>query len=265
MGRGPGRIHAEFARRDGERATADAEYVEAPGGFLNEIGTTFELARRLAERVRSAVSDGRFPVVLSGNCFAAVGVLAGLAPSRPAVVWLDCHGDFHTPESTASGFLDGMSLAILAGRCWSKLATTIPGFAATDGRNTIHLGGRDFDPGEREAMEGEGIRLFGAESISTAEGVKVLEPVLRSLGRSCDGAYLHLDLDALDPREAPANGYQKPGGFTVGQVLDVLELVRAHLPLRAAALTAYDPTCDAEGRTADAASRFIRHVLSSPG
>jgi arginase len=88
--------------------------------------------------------------VLSGNCNSALGTLAGLNERNCGMIWFDAHGDFNTPKTTESTFLDGMGMAIAAGHCWKKLATTIPWFSPLLDSNIIHVGGRDFDRGERE-------------------------------------------------------------------------------------------------------------------
>ena len=72
--------------------------------------------------------DQRFPVVLAGNCNSYVGTLAGLETDRAGVSWFDAHGDFNTPETTTTGFLDGMGLAMASGRCWKAMPETIAWF-----------------------------------------------------------------------------------------------------------------------------------------
>jgi len=84
--------------------------------FASEIGTTFDVNRELAEQVRSAVDGRRFPVVLAGNCNSCLGTLSGLDSKRLGIIWFDAHGDFNTPETTTTGFLDGMGLAMAAAR-----------------------------------------------------------------------------------------------------------------------------------------------------
>src|SRR5262245_59703923 len=87
---------------------ADIQMIEPnPDQPLAEIGTGFELIRRVALAVRAARAADRFPVVLSGNCNSAVGTLSGLTPASRAIFWFDAHGDCNTPETTTTGFLDG--------------------------------------------------------------------------------------------------------------------------------------------------------------
>jgi arginase len=110
MGKGPEKLLEGLGALP-ELGTLAVERIDMAATFPTEIAGTFTLARLLAERVRHAVASGRFPLVLTGNCFSAVGVLAGLSPARTSVLWFDCHGDFNTSDTTQSGFLDSMGLA----------------------------------------------------------------------------------------------------------------------------------------------------------
>jgi arginase len=103
--------------------------IESKASFTTEIGTTFELNRLLAEQIGSTIRNKVFPIVLAGNCNSCLGTLAGIGQNGLGIVWFDAHGDFNTPETTVSGFLDGMGLAMATGRCWRSLLRTIPGFS----------------------------------------------------------------------------------------------------------------------------------------
>ena len=118
---------AERLEEEGHQVTIRS--VELPPEFrATEIASAFELSAALARGVAGAVKTGTFPLVLSGNCGpAALGCVGGLQ-SQTKIFWFDAHGDFNTPETTRSGFLDGMALAAVTGRCWSGLARAIPGF-----------------------------------------------------------------------------------------------------------------------------------------
>ena len=91
-----------------------------------EVATTFELDGLISEQVRGALTDGHFPLVLSGNCNASVGTIAGAGPEGLGIVWFDAHADFNTPETTTTGFTDGMGLAVAVGHCWRKMAEGVP-------------------------------------------------------------------------------------------------------------------------------------------
>src|SRR5438067_1015555 len=115
------------------------EWIEAPDGLHTEIGTSFELYRRLSARMHGAVEAGRFPIILAGNCGSALGTVSGMGQERTGVIWFDAHGDFNTPETSPSGFLDGMALAILTGACWKTLAAAIPFFHPIPPNHVVHV------------------------------------------------------------------------------------------------------------------------------
>jgi arginase len=265
MGEGPGHL-LEHGLGDKLRAAGHdvgVQYVEAESALPLEVGTSYELYRLLADHVRVAYKAGRFPLVLAGNCGSVLGTIAGAGPARLGVIWLDAHGDFNTPETTASGFLDGMALATATGRCWSALAATIPGFSPIPDANVIHLGVRDLDPAEKALLDNSAITVLDAEEVRRAGVSQALEPALASWRGRVDRVYFHLDLDVLDPEEATANQYAMPGGLTVSQVEEAVSLVGSHFPICAAAITAYDPSCDPDNRVPGAAIRLAERLLQS--
>lgn len=253
MGDGPDHLlrqGAAAALRAGGREV-QTEYVEAIGELRAEIATHFELCAGLAPRVAAAVEAGRRPVVLSGNCGIALGTLAGLAAAGMGdvgVVWLDAHGEFNTPETTTSGFLDGMGLAAITGRCWRALAATVPGHRAVADDHVLLAGVRTLDPAEGAAIAASRIGMLRGESIAE-EGLAVaLVPALETLARRVRRVYLHLDLDVLDPVVGRANGYATPaGGLTRGELVEAVRHVTSRFELVAAGLASYDPAFDAEG------------------
>jgi arginase len=239
---------------------ADVQLIDDdPADGPAEIRTTFELARRLALGVRAASEAGRFPLVLSGNCNSALGTLSGLTPARRATFWFDAHGDYNTPETTTSGFLDGMGLAIATGTCWQRLATTVPGFGAIEPERTFLLGARDLDPPEKVVLEGSGVTPVAVDRIPAD-----LPELLATAPLDDCAGYIHLDLDVLDPRVGRANELAVPDGLSVAQLTAAIAAVRARVPLRAAAITSYAPEEDSDQGIARAAFAAIDAMLS-PG
>jgi arginase family enzyme len=135
--------------------------------------------------LEAALDAGAFPVLVASDCTVAIGTLSALARREPAarVVWLDAHGDFNTPATTASGYLGGMCLAAACG-AWDA------GFGpAVDPRRVVLSDGRDLDAAEREEMERAGLRAVPAAAVArSVRGERV---------------FLHIDLDVLDPSEMP--------------------------------------------------------------
>src|SRR5207237_3404114 len=121
--------------------------------FTTEAAAAFELASGISVCASSARARGNFPLVLSGNCASSLGTVSSLGGDRTAVIWFDAHGDFNTPETSPSGFFDGMALATLAGRCWTQEASSIPGWAAVPEHHVVLAGARDLDEQERRTLE----------------------------------------------------------------------------------------------------------------
>jgi arginase len=256
MGRGPGQI----VRHLKAEKNFPVDEVEVHGRFALEVGTSFAVARQLAEKVSNVAGSGAFPLVLAGGCISCVGTLAGLGAPPPAIIWLDAHGDFNTPETTISGFLDGMALATAVGRCWGKLAATIPGFRPVPERQAVLVGAREFDVNERALLDSSAVRVIDPQCIRNHGLRAELEPLWAKIQTYTGRAYLHIDLDVLDPAEARVNQFAAPGGLTLTELLGFVSLVRERFALAAAAITAYDPEYDEDERAVRAAVGVIREL-----
>lgn len=263
VGRGPERLLEAGAEEALSSRGADVrlEVVELrehhrEESGASEAGAGFELIRLVAERVKNAVDAGAFPVILSGSCFAAVGVVAGIEEKSPGVVWFDAHGDFNAPESSADGYFDGMGVAILTGGAWQSMRAAIAGDPLPEGAVML-VGARAFDPSEEPRLESSSIRRLPADAIESGEAVarKTSE-----LDPRPSGLYLHVDLDVLDRDEARVNIYSEPGGLSADQLETQVRSLLDTRPVRAVSLTAYDPGVDAEGRVPPIALRLLEAV-----
>lgn len=265
MGGGPERLLdaglADGLERDGHqvRVTDVVSAVDPP----TEVAVAFDLARSLAATVRAAREDGGFPLVLAGNCFSAVGTVAGLGPESTAVLWLDAHADLNTPDTTTSGFLDGMAASTLTGRCWRQLAAGVPGFAPIPDVRFALVGARDFDPAEVTLVATARIGHVSADAFRRHGADAALAPILAGARPGIDGYYLHIDLDVLDPGVGRANRFAAPDGLAVEDVVDTARAA-GRIGVAGAALTAFDPDLDDQGRIADAATRIARALAGSP-
>ena len=224
-----------------------------------ELGVTIQLLRSIAAKVSAAIEDNCFPIVLAGGCITSVGMLAGIG--EPAgVVWFDAHADFNTPETTPSGFIDGMALAMLAGRCWRTLAASIPGFRPVAEKDMVLVGARDLDPEERRALENSNIRSIDTQGFRTngGDGFFAVRP-----SGSPDRVYLHIDLDVLDRGEAFVNQFSSTGGLTLAELLEIIRSVSRHRAVVGAAITAYDPSVDESGKAAKAGVAVVQELLAA--
>ena len=232
-----------------ERVQALASNVPA------EIATAFELARILSGSVRQALEQNRLPVVLAGNCMTALGTIAGIRSAEPGIIWFDAHGDFNTPETTVGGFLDGMALTTATGRCWTQLASSIPGFQPVNDRNVLLLGARDLDPLEVSALNSSDVMRLAPEQLRRS-----LDSELDALRARVRTVYVHVDLDVLDPSVGKVNSYSAPGGLTLEELRATLGGIVQRFRVGAVALTAYDPAYDRDGRVARAAFDVLETV-----
>ncbi len=237
--------------------------IETQEAFPTEISSAFEIGRMLADRVRQAKTSGSFPLVLAGNCNSCIGTLAGMKPSEVGIVWLDGHGDFNTPETTISGFLDGMGLAMAAGLCWQNLTATIPGFRPIPTRNILLVGCRDLDRAERELVQHSGLTLIEEEEIARHGIRAALLPALQGMPPTVRQIYFHLDLDVLDPAMTPSNHLAPPGGLTVEQVEDAIHLTAEQYQIGAAAITSYEPELDPTEATLHASIRLMGQLAGT--
>jgi arginase len=259
MGAGPDRLVEAGAAEQLARAGHEMEVIRVGrrNGETNEIGASFEVVRRVAEAVAEATNRGAFPLVLSGNCMSSIGIVAGLGRDV-GVVWLDAHPDFNTTDESLSGFADGMGLSVLTGTGWRALRETIPGYRTVPESRVVLVGIRDINPPEQERLDGSAIQV-----VAPAQATERIKPALDALRERVEDVYLHLDLDVLDPSEGQANEYAATGGLTVAGVEEIVTAVGDHLVIRGAALTAYDPAADPEGRIPETAASFMGRITES--
>jgi arginase len=259
VGAGPDRLLDEGAVEALEHAGHEVAVVrvEPQAKETNEIGAAFEIVRRVSEAVARAVENGAFPIVLSGNCFSSIGIVAGLGRDV-GVVWLDAHPDFNTPDGSLSGFADGMGLSVLTGTSWKTLRETVPGYRAVPEANVVLVGIRDIDAGETERLASSEIQV-----VEPAGAAEAIDPAVGRLRERVEDVYLHVDLDVLDTSEGFVNEYSAPDGLTADAVERAVDAVTGGLAVRAAALTAYDPAVDADGRIPPIATRLLCRIAAA--
>jgi len=252
MGRGPIALLdsglAEHLRSVGNEV--DVASVRLSEGLHTETNALVELQGLAVPLIRDAIERQARPIILSGNCgTAALSAMAALDPRSTGIIWFDAHADFNTPETSPSGFLDGMGLAILTGRCWRRLAERFESFQPVLDSQVIQIGVREKDPPEVQLLQESGIKQI--PTVALAE----LPEVLRQLGPNT--VYVHVDLDVIDTSEGRANGWACGGGLSLNQLRDALELIGCRASIVAGAVTCYDPAVDADGRIGRAIPRIV--------
>jgi len=231
--------------------------------FLREIRA---LSGRLADATADALAAGATPVVLGGDHSVAIGSLAGSARAADVgAVWFDAHGDLNTPETTPSGNVHGMPLAAALGLGafaddeWARA----PGLGP---ENVALVGLRDLDDAERGLIRGSPLTAFTMSDIDERGVADVVSAALAAAGDGVDGLHVSLDLDWLDPTEAPGVGTPVRGGVTYREAHAAVERVADSGLLRSLDLVEVNPTLDRRNGTAElavelAASAFGARVL----
>ena len=223
------------------------------GGFHTEVAAGVALMRRVAEEAAAARERGRLPLLLSGNCGTAIGVVAALEPSSTGLLWFDAHGDLNSPETTPSGYFDGMGYAILLGRGWQQLAATVPGFAPLPAAHAALLGARDLDPGERALIETQGILHLPPAALRRETG----RQALAALARRVERLHVHIDPDVFDPGVLRGNDLVVPGGLLPADLLAATGAALRRAPLAGVSVGSYDPAQD----DPDAGPRVLGEIL----
>lgn len=205
---------------------------------------------RLADLVADAVGRGERPVSVVGDCCATLGVLAGLqrAGVDPVLLWLDAHSDFNTWETSPSGFLGGMPLAMLVGRGERTMAEAIDLEPIAE-RRVVLSDARDLDPGERDLLEGSRVLHLDDPRVLLVEDLP-------------DGPlYVHLDPDVVDPEDAPGMGYPAAGGRRAGELREIFSQLAERREIAAVSLTTWNPELDEDGRTRAVTLDLLRALL----
>ena len=195
--------------------------------------------RPLAEFVAHSAQQGRRPVSVAGDCCTAIPMVAGLqrAGIDPFLIWIDAHGDFNTWETSPSGFLGGMPLAMIAGRGEMTMAKTVNMRPMAENRIVL-ADGRDLDPEEAKAVASSDlyhIKRFG----------DLLETTLPP-----GPLYVHFDTDVIDCAEAPGHNYPVPGGPGAELVARVMRRLAGTGQVVAVSMSAWNPELDENGQTA---------------
>jgi arginase len=280
-GRGPGAYlkagAAEALRARGHDVEVVTVRREAP--FSDELQAVLAVDDAVAKAVEAALSRHSFPLVMAGNCNAALGVRAGLQradAAEAALVWLDAHGDFNTPATTETGYLDGMPLAMLCGRAYHEQTSDVLGMKAADEAAVLHAGGRELDREEAASLAASGVRVVEGRELRGRGPAEVLAPVLDALAAeraagidaASDGppsAHLHVDLDVLDPAAAPGVTFPSPGGLSAGQLLESIDFVRERFVLAAVTVASFTPARDDDaGTTLAAGLAVLQRVTREP-
>ena len=208
------------------------------------------LYQPLAEFVSNSAGSGDLPVSIAGDCCTSLGILRGLqkAGLNPTLIWLDAHGDFNTWETTPSGFLGGMPLAMLVGRGEQTIMELV-GVNPLPEEKVIFSDGRDLDPGEREALASSSIQLV-KNSVELTDINLPPGPI-----------WVHFDTDLTDASDAPAMNYPVAGGPGVEQLEQVFSSLGESGQIAAVSMSTWNPVLDQDGHSRAVSMRLLENLI----
>jgi arginase len=230
---------------------------------LKYLEPIVHVAQELAKIVEASLQANEFPLVLGGDHSLSLGSLYGVSSvhKNVGVLWIDAHGDFNSDQSTPSGNIHGMILAASAGIGDRRLTHLGEWSPKVSPHNIVIVGARDIDTAEKEALLTHAISVFTMSEIDQRGISEVMRQALSIVGQHNDGIHLSLDMDALDPKEAPGVGTPVRGGLTYREAHLAMEMIADSGGLLSMDVVEVNPILDRENATAQLAVELVLSVL----
>jgi arginase len=235
------------------RQPEEQHYGEKNAKYLEEISET---CKGVAETVRKTLEEDLVPLVLGGDHSIAVGTTAGAAAhfqkqsKRVGMIWLDAHGDMNTPETSPSGNVHGMPLASIMGYGPPELTELAGSKPMVEPRNVALVGVRELDAKERRLVKESGVHVFTMRDIDERGMREVMAEALRFASDDTAGVAVSLDLDFVDPSDAPGVGTPVRGGATYREAHLSLEMIADSRTMVSFELVEINPVIDLHNTTA---------------
>lgn len=221
----------------------------------------------LRKTVQSSLKKGRLPLVLGGDHSIAIGSVAGSSGyfatrgEAMGLIWFDAHGDANTPETTPSGNIHGMSLAIALGMGDPDLVGLGGRSPKVQPGNTALIGIRDLDPGEREMLKKTGVTVYTMRDLDERGMRDVVDEAIRLASDGTAGVHLSFDLDVVDPEDAPGTGTPVAGGITYREAHLAMEMLSDRAQIVAIDLVEVNPVLDTRNMTGILAAELAQSLL----
>ncbi len=231
------------------RPSRGAEQLQDNLRNLSQVAEGNEL---LAKQVDKAVATGKFPLVLGGDHSIAIGSLAGIAKhyENLGVIWYDAHGDLNTAETSPSGNIHGMPLAVNLGLGHERLTSILGYQPKLKPENIVIIGARSLDEGEKELIREKGVKVYTMHEVDRMGMSAVITEVIDYLKERTDGVHLSLDLDGLDPGDAPGVGTPVIGGLSYRESHLAMEMLAETDMITSAEFVEVNPILDEKNKTA---------------
>ena len=241
--------------------------IPAGGDKLKYLGEIQLASERLASEIERIADAGTLPITIGGDHSIAIGSLAGVVKSfrkrdeRMGLVYFDAHADMNTPDTSPSGNIHGMPLAVLLGFGAPELVN-VAGFAPKfDPKLCAHVGARDIDTGERELIRRLGMRFFTMREIDERGLSVCMDEAIQIAGRGSGGYAVTFDVDVLDPGDAPGSGTLVRGGLSYREAHLAMEKIAEDGQMRSLEVVEINTALDINNRTAELGVELILSAL----
>lgn len=239
-----------------------AESTAALPTDLKYLEPICALSEDLADRVSEMIDREWFPLVLGGDHSVSLGSVAGVTRRRKVgVIWLDAHGDFNVASTSPSGNIHGMVLSALAGYGDDRLVRLGGQAPKVSARNIALIGTRELDPGERALLLSSGAHVFTMHEVDREGMARVVEMAVDRVADGVEGIHLSLDLDVVDPQQAPGVGTPVLGGLSFRETHLAMELLAGTRLLVSLDVVEVNPVLDTHNETARLAMDFSLSAL----
>lgn len=239
------------------------EVQEESHSKLKYLPEVAEMSHILSHRVKGILDDGDFPLILGGDHSMSIGSLAGIgahckeAGKTLGVIWVDAHADMNTADTTPSGNIHGMPLAVAMGYGHPDLLAVGGDFPKLDPRNLAIIGLRSIDPGERSLIKEIGVAAYTMFDIDRHGMYEIASRVLEDMSRSVDHLHISFDVDGVDPLIASGVGTPVPGGLSYREThlfFEMVSQIEAYASLEVAEV---NPILDDRNKTAEFAADVV--------
>jgi arginase len=245
--------------------TQEEQRIKDPRAkFLPEITRVVTL---LGKKTDAILQRGHFPLILGGDHSIAIGTISGVSSQarrrkkKIGVVWVDAHADFNTPESSPSGNIHGMPLAVCCGFGPRTLRSVCGEFRKVDPKNVAIVGLRNIDRVEREHLVKSGVKLFTMEEIDKYGVHKVMKKVIQQVASQVDQLHVSFDLDSVDPVYAPGVGTPVKGGLDYREAHLIMEMLAESKRMTSLELVEVNPILDNRNQSAEFAVELMQSAF----
>jgi arginase len=243
------------------------ETVKVGEGKLRYKTQILRACDKLRKAVDQSLKKNRLPLVLGGDHSLAIGSVAGSVCHYASqgeslgLIWFDAHGDANTPATTPSGNIHGMSLAVALGLGDPDLVHLGGRHPKVLPANTVLIGIRDLDPGERAMLKKSGVTVYTMRDVDERGMRDVVDEAIRLASDGTAGVHLSFDMDVVDPDDAPGTGTPVWGGITYREAHLAMELLNDRAQIVAIDVVEVNPVLDTQNMTGILAAELVQSVL----